>query len=301
MHLRKLDLNLLVALEALLTTQSVTRAANALSLSQPAMSGALNRLRSHFDDDLITRSGRVMVLTPFGAQLVARVQPLLREAGELAQLRPGFDAATSDRVFSLVGSDYAMAMFLPLVLSAFIESAPQIEIRTEIRAPDHASRFALGLIDFVLVPEHMAVEGAPSMPLFEDDYVCVAWQGNKEIGAKLTEEEFLQARHIVRINPAAMEPGGDERAVRAMGLQRRTAATVPSFGMLPRMVIGTPWIATVQRRLAEHAASHYPVRVLEHPLKLPKISMMLQWPHTHDADPGSRWMREEFVAIARAL
>jgi LysR family nod box-dependent transcriptional activator len=301
MHLQRLDLNLLVALDALLTTQSVTRAAEVLSISQPAMSGALGRLRKHFGDELIQRSGRSMVLTPFGMDLAARASALLNDATELARLRPGFDPATTDRVFTLVASDYAMAVFLPLALPFFEKDAPHIALRTEVRAPDHARRFALGMIDFVLVPHHMAMQDTPGKPLFEDQYVCVVWQDNQQVGPKLSADQFLQMGHIVRVNPAATDLAGDERTVRAMGLQRRTVATVPSFGMLPRMVIGTSWIATVQRRLAEHAARHYPIRVIEHPLALPPITMMLQWPSVRDADTGNTWMREKFVSIASAL
>src|SRR5205809_1062120 len=109
MHLQRLDLNLLVALEALLSTQSVTRAAEKLSLSQPAMSGALLRLRDHFGDPLIQRSGRNMVLTPFGADLAGRVGPLLEGFTGLVQMRPGFEAASSDRNFTIVASDYALS------------------------------------------------------------------------------------------------------------------------------------------------------------------------------------------------
>lgn len=301
MHLHRLDLNLLVALNALLTTQSVTRAAESLSISQPAMSGALGRLREHFGDELIQRSGRTMVLTPFGIDLGSRVHRLLNEATELAQLRPGFDPATSDRFFSLVASDYAMAVFLPLALPTFARQAPNVEIRTDVRSPDHARRFSLGLIDFVLVPQYMALQDTPGKPLFDDRYVCVVWQENREIGSSITVDAFLNMGHVVRVNQAATEAAGDERALQALGLQRRTAATVPSFGLLPRMVIGTPWIATVQRRLAEHAARYYPIRVLEHPLPLPSITMMLQWPALRDTDAGNIWVREKFIDIAARL
>ncbi len=301
MHLQRLDLNLLVALEALLSTQSVTRAAEKLSISQPAMSGALNRLREHFGDPLIQRSGRGMVLTPFGLDLSGRVRKHIEQATELVQMRPGFDPATSDRSFTLVASDYAMAIFLPMALPHLARIAPRVSMHVETRAAEHERRFAFGMIDMVLVPESMAMPDSPGVPLFDDEYVCIVWQDNPEVGNSITQAQFLEMGHVIRVNPAAGEASGDERAVRAMGLTRRVTASVPAFGMLPRMVVGTPWVATVQRRLAEHAARHYPIRVLEHPLRLPALRMTLQWPAVRASDAGNEWLRSQFIELAGSL
>ena len=138
MHLQRLDLNLLVALDALLRTQSVTRAAEQLCISQPAMSGALNRLREHFDDQLIERAGRNMVLTRFGQELAGRVADLIRDTGHLIQLRPGFDPSTSDRSFTIVASDYAMVVLMPLVLPR-AHSAPSTRSIMSTFAPSISS------------------------------------------------------------------------------------------------------------------------------------------------------------------
>lgn len=300
MHLQRLDLNLLVALDALLTTQSVTRAAEQLCISQPAMSGALNRLRDHFGDPLIERAGRTMVVTRFGRELAQRVTGLLAEASQLAQLRPGFDPGSSDRTFSIVASDYAMVVLMPLVLSRMAQAAPQLVLRTETRAPDHARRMALGMVDLVLCPRGMADPEYPSVPVFDDEYVCIVWQDNNQVGATLTLDDYTRLAHVVRVNPAA-DAAGDERAVREHGITRRLAASVPTFALLPRLVVGTQWIATVQRRLAEHAARHYPIRLLDPPVAMPSLVMMLQWPKLHDADAGNIWMREQFLQLASDL
>lgn len=300
MHLQRLDLNLLVALDALLTTQSVTRAAEQLCISQPAMSGALNRLREHFDDPLIERAGRNMVLTRFGKDLSQRVTALIAETNQLVQLRPGFEPATSERTFNIVASDYAMVVLLPLVLSRLAQVAPRIALHTETRAPDHPRRMALGMVDLVLCPQGMADPEYPGVPVFNDEYVCIAWQENNQIGAELTLDDFTRLAHVVRVNPAA-DAAGDERAVRESGLTRRLAAAVPTFALLPRLVVGTQWIATVQRRLAEHAARHYPIRLLTPPIPMPPLVMMLQWPKLHDGDAGNIWMREQLLQLARDL
>lgn len=300
MHLQRLDLNLLVALDALLTTQSVTRAAEQLCISQPAMSGALNRLREHFDDQLIERAGRNMVLTRFGHELAGRVSDLIRDTGHLVQLRPGFDPATSDRSFTIVASDYAMVVLMPLVLPRLATLAPHVVLRTETRAPDHPRRMAQGLVDLVLVPRGMADREFPEQPVFNDEYVCIAWNDNTQIGGALTREDFERLGHVVRVNPAA-HAAGDEQAVRDHGIHRRIAATVPTFALLPRLVVGTQWIATVQRRLAEHAARHYPIRLLEPPFEMAPLVMTLQWPKLHNDDPGNAWLRDQLLKIGREL
>ncbi|MDH2234712.1 LysR family transcriptional regulator [Pigmentiphaga sp. GD03639] len=301
MHLQKLDLNLLVALEALLSTQSVTRAAEKLSISQPAMSGALNRLREHFGDPLIQRSGRSMILTPFGLDLSRRVGHLLASTTELVQMRPGFDPLASDRTFTVVASDYVMPIFLPLLLPQLAVSAPSIRIDLETRSVDYVRRFTLGLIDLVVVPKPMALQECSSVELFDDEYVCIVSRDNRHVDSRPSQADYLKLGHIVRVNPDAGGYSGDERAIREMGLARRVVATVPAFGMLPAAIVGTPWIATVQRRLAEQAIEHHPIRILPHPLKLPKLTMVMQWPVIRDQDAGGQWLREQFLRISEGL
>lgn len=140
MHLERLDLNLLVALNELMLERSVTRAAGKLSVSQPAMSGALMRLRSHFGDELIQRVGRQMVLTPFALSLSPRVHDLVEGMGVVARSRPGFDPASSMRTFVVVGSDYAQSVFMPAAYRRVMSLAPFVSIDTELRALDHDER-----------------------------------------------------------------------------------------------------------------------------------------------------------------
>lgn len=298
MHLRNLDLNLLVALDALLTTQNVSLAAQQLSVTQSTMSGALARLRLHFGDALLTRSGRGMVLTPFARELVEPVKTTISGATKIAQLRPGFDPARSERTFAVVASDYSIAVFIPALLVWLAERAPGITLNISVRAPGHEQRFALGLIDFVLAPERLIKPGHPTLRLFEDDYVCIACARNPMLQTGITPDQFAALRHVIRINPAAQEQSGDERALRSRGVERRVAATVPTFEMLARMVVGTPWIATIQRRLATQQGNTSAIRVFEHPLDLPRIAMCLQWPETLGEDPANKWLREQFSHVS---
>lgn len=301
MHLDRLDLNLLVALNALLTEQSVTRAAGKLCITQPAMSGALLRLREHFEDPLITRVGRAMVLTPFAADLVPLVQQLLETIGEVARRRPGFNPATSDRSFTVVASDYAHALFLPGALRRIMDCAPNVSIITELRRADHNERIARGLIDAYIVPKAMQSPGQPSQALFEDEYVVVVCRDNDAVGEALTLESYLELSHAVRGNPdLSAYSSGDEQRMRELGYQRKVVLRVPTFEMLPRAVVGTRLIATMQRRLAEISARQHALRIFPHPLPMPRLELILQWPALRQEDPGGRWLRTILVESAQA-
>lgn len=299
MNLQKLDLNLLVALDALLTEQSVTRAAHRVFLSQPAMSGALTRLREHFQDDLVTRVGRSMVLTPFGAQLAPRVSGLLIGIGDVIGSRPFFDPAVADREFTIVASEYLLAVFLPRVTARVAADAPGVTLNIQLRAQDHEQRMLTGQVDAALTVSGLALPGHPTAPLFEDEYVCVAWKGNDRIGEQLTMEEFLACSHAVRLMSRDHTYTLEEGWLNAQGHRRKVALRVPTFDSLPRLILGTHFIAPMQRRLAEMSAELHPIRILPHPAGVPPLVAVLQWPSFRDEDPGNRWLRRLLRDTAR--
>ncbi|MBL0419127.1 LysR family transcriptional regulator [Ramlibacter sp. AW1] len=299
MNLQKLDLNLLVALDALLTEQSVTRAANRIFLSQPAMSGSLMRLREHFQDELVVRVGRSMVLTPFGARLAPRVAQLLASIGEVIATRPGFDPATSDREFTVVASEYLLAVFLPLVTARVAATAPHVTLDIQLRAGDHEQRMQAGEVDAALTVSGLALPGHPVAPLFEDEYVCVAWQGNDRIGEALTMDDFLACGHAVRSMSLYHSYTLEERWLSRLGHRRQVALRAPTFDSLPRMIVGTELIASMQRRLAEMSAQVSPIRILAHPAQVPPLVALLQWPSFRDSDPGIQWLRQLVQDTAR--
>lgn len=299
MHLQRLDLNLLIALDALLTEQSVTRAAQRTHVSQPAMSGALTRLREHFQDELMVRVGRSMVLTPFGTSLVPRVTELLASITAVVASRPGFDPATTDRSFTITASEYLLAIFCPLVTARVMAEAPGVNLSIQLRAPDHEQRMALGQIDASLAIGGLTVPHHPAVPLFEDEYVCVACKDNDAIGEELTLEQFLAApqamRAMSRDNSQTLEAAWLQRN----GYRRKVALQVPSFDTLPRMVVGSRLIAPMQRRLAEISAAALPIRVLRHPAEVPPLVAVLQWPAFREQDPGNQWLRQLIIDTAR--
>lgn len=301
MNLHRLDLNLLVALDALLTEQSVTRAASRLFVSQPAMSGALTRLREHFQDELVVRAGRSMVLTPFGASLLPRVTELLAGIQSVVRSRPGFDPATTDRIFTVVASEYLLSVFMPHVTTRILERAPGVLVNIQLRALDHEQRMASGQVDVTLTVGGLTLVNHPTASLFSDEYVCVAWKGNTEVGKELTMESFLACRHAVRAMSRDTSHTLEEGWLDRQGYQRKVALRVPSFEALPRVVLGTNLIAPMQRRLAELAARQYPIRILEHPARPPSLEAVLQWPSFREEDAGNKWLRGLIIETAREI
>lgn len=301
MNLQKLDLNLLVALNVLLTEQSVTRAANRIFLSQPAMSGALTRLREHFQDDLITRVGRSMVLTPFGAQLAPQVSELLARIGHVIGSRPYFDPQRSDREFMIVTSEYLLAVFMPHVTARLAAEAPGVMLNIQLRNHDHEQRMLTGQIDMALTISGLALPAHPTAPLFLDEYVCVAWQGNVRIADQLTLEDFLESSHAVRLMPRDHSFTLEEVWLNAQGHRRKVALRVPTFDALPRLIVGTQLIAPMQRRLAEISAQTQAIRILPHPANIPPLVAVVQWPSFREDDPGNQWLRWLIQDTARQV
>src|SRR5687768_6327442 len=205
MDLHLFDLNLLVALDVLLTERNVTRAGNRLNLSQSAMSGALSRLRHHFRDELLVPVGRQMVLTPLAEGLVQPVRDiLLRIRGTLGS-KPQFDPATASRHLSLAVSDYVSEVLLADVLRLARCEAPGITFELRPVGRRAGEDLESGALDFLISPEGYVSPSQPTEVLFEDSYTCVVWAGNKAVGKTLTLEQYLDLGHVV-VNVAGNEP-----------------------------------------------------------------------------------------------
>jgi DNA-binding transcriptional LysR family regulator len=292
MDLHLFDLNLLVALDALLTERNVTRAGNRLNLSQSAMSGALARLRHYFHDELLVPVGRHMALTPVAEELVEPVRDILvRVRGTLGS-KPPFDPLTATRHLSIAVSDYVTEILMADVLRRARREAPHMTF--ELRGVGRRATEDLesGELDFLVSPDGYVSAGHPTDVLFEDTYTCVAWAGNESIGRSLTLEEYLELGHVVVSVAGAEQPGNyDEQFLRRSNFKRRVEISVPSFSLAPQLVIGTGRVATITTRLAVKCARTLPLKLLPMPIAIPPMVEMLQWHKVHDYDPANQWFR----------
>jgi DNA-binding transcriptional LysR family regulator len=288
----KLDLNLLVALDALLTHRHVTRAAERLCLSQSAMSGSLARLRTHFKDELIVQIGRKMVLTPLGESLAKPLRDLLAQTESLINSVPRFDPASSDRTFVIIMSDYAAQVLMVRMLQSVAREAPNVKVTIDRLTEENVENFRRGEHELLLIPEQDCVDVCERDHIFDDDYVCVVWSGNMNVGRTVTTEQYLSMPHVVAQFPHGRLNTHDEQHLQRLGLKRNVAVRTPTFTLVPMFVIGTDRIATVHSRLALQCAQYLPLKILPSPIQFPLLREVLQWQPHLGTDPALFWLRE---------
>lgn len=300
MRFERLDLNLLVALDALIEDRSVSRAAERLFLSQPALSGALNRLRDYFRDDLLVASGRAMVLTPKAEELRGPV----REALMLIRARITtpllFDPATAQRQFTIVASDYLFHILLAPMFETVAQTAPGISFElfpTDRRGMERLER---GEADVVITISGYLADDQPRQKLFEDDHAVICWSGGPHAEG-ITAESFLSAGHAIAFFGGDRHPAFTESFFGQQGISRRIEIRLPSFSMLPQAVVGTARVATMYRRHAEYFARQLPLVIHQPPIPIPAIAEEVQWHTLRRGDEGIRWLVAALDAEAARL
>lgn len=299
--LANLDLNLLVTLDALLRERNVTRAAQHLGLSQPAVSAALARLRRHFGDELLARVGNRYELTPLATQLVARTVPALAGVRRVFDASPDFDPSQVQREFTVITSDYAAAVLGPVVARLVAERAPGIRLRLQQTTPyaiDHAVD-TLRSVDGIVLP-HGFVTDTPHVDLYSDRWVCIVSQDNASVAAELTRDQLGELPWVILYNlPTAFAPAS--RQLRMLGIEPRVEVVVDGFLAMPFLVAGTNRVALLQEHLARRIAGTTGVRVLPCPVDVAPISEAFWWHPMYRTDPAHSWLRGVLVEAGRML
>jgi DNA-binding transcriptional LysR family regulator len=297
-----IDLNLLIALGALLEERNLTRAGEKTNMSQPAMSGALARLRRHFDDELLVRDGRQYQLTPLARRLLPDVRDALRQVERTLEARPEFDAATSTRTFSLVMSDYAVTVLVDPLLRRVHEEAPQVGLTVHPLPPDLAESDR-GMLqhDLVIGPLGFSFPGE-SEEIFRDRFVCIVDPGNSRLaGGALSLADFGELPHAVATFGQREILNQAESALEALGVPRNIQVTTEGWLPLPFVVAGTELVAVVPERLARRVASTAGVAVCEPPFGTIELLEAVWWHPTRSGDQAVRWIRAITAEVAAAL
>jgi DNA-binding transcriptional LysR family regulator len=287
-----LDLNLLVALDALFAEKSVSRAGERLHLSQSATSGALARLREAFHDPLLVQVGRKMTLTPLAEGLVKPVRDFLLQAETILNNNPAFDPAESTRKFRLMMSDYVETVVMTEALPRLQNMAPGISLELLSNVEATSEPLERGEIDLAIMPTRYLVPGHPSEPIFDDEFTCLVWSGNSRIKRDLSLETYLSLGHVVvRFGRLQQLPTFDEWFVERFGHQRRIEVVTTAFNLVPQLLIGTSRVATLHRRLATFYQRYLPLKLIPPPLAIPRLEESMQWHKSRDHDPGTVWLR----------
>ncbi len=301
MRFNKLDMNLLVVLDALLATRSVGKAAERLFLSQPATSLALGRLRDYFKDDLLVPVGKAMVPTPLAEELAAPVREVLVQVQTISRTRPSFDPRATRRRFTIESSDYVIAVLLSEVIRRAASLAPLMQFDVRSLSPQTPQHLESGECELLVAPDFVKIADHPSEPLFEDSFSCIVCRHHPAWKKGLSREAYFESGHV------GVEWGGgrrltlDARIMSAELRERHQDVIAPNFMLVPEFLVGTPRIATLPTRLTKLIAGRFPVRVLPCPVPIPHFVELLQWHKYKDRDPAIGWLRSLIREVAAEM
>jgi len=291
MDTKRIDLNLLATLEALLVEQNVTRAARRLHLSQPAVSAQLVRLRALFDDPLLIPAQRGMTPTAKAEELLAPLRAALDQLRATVSQDGHFDPARAKLTLSIACTDYLQNVLVLPLMSTLRQQAPGVRIALRmLDVPQLATQMAHGDVDLTLMTPSDAPSGLRSRHLFNERYVLIGRRDHPKLGRQLTALQFAQLDHVI-----ISLRGGDfvtavDDALAALGLQRNVVLSATSFLFLPDMVAQSDLVALVPQRLVCDRTDA--LRSVECPITVPGFEVGMLWHERSHAHPGHRWVRK---------
>lgn len=301
MRFKGLDLNLLVAFDALMSTRSVSRSAERLNLSQPAMSAALSRLREFFGDELLVLQGKRMHPTAFADELMPQVRESLNGLETMLTKTPHFDPATSQRSFRIVTSDYVLASLIVPLVAQLADEAPEIRIDCQLPHPNTNHELDEGKIDLTITPEYVIAGNHPSYLLYQEPQVVAGWSANPALaGGRISEQAFFDAGHVAIILGSGGTPSYADRQLELMGHKRKILATAGFFTAVPWLLEKTGRLAVMHSRLAKHLTGRFEISTAPLPFEMPPMNQMLSYHAGRQDDAGLSWLRARIEQIAHA-
>ncbi|BEU98700.1 LysR family transcriptional regulator (plasmid) [Acidovorax sp. DW039] len=293
MQLRQLDLNLLKAFDALMDERNVTRAAERLAVTQPAVSATLNRLREALGDPLFVRTQRGITPTERALALSAPIKRILADIEAVLQPQ-AFDPGTAKFTVTVSATDYALRAVVMPFIAELRPLAPNVRVAViQAHGPELLDRMERGELDLALITPQMAPPDVHVRPLFDERYVCVLREGHPAAAQDaLTLDTFCELDHgIVSLQGGGFS-GPTDDALARLGLQRQVKVSVPSFGMLLDLVRSTNLAALVPERLLV-GVTGLTVRVP--PLDVAGFTKVLAWHARTHADLRQRWVRDLLI------
>lgn len=298
-NIRNIDLNLLVVLDVLLDERSVSRAAQRLNLSQPAVSGALKRLRETFQDPLFVRAQQGIRPTPQALELIGPVKTVLKDIDTILSFA-GFDPDAAESVFTIAATDYAQMTFLAPLMQQVHRAAPNIRfsvVSTDIaRMPEQFDRQE---IDFAITVPEMAPKNVQSMELFEDRYVCAVSPEHPTVTSDLSLDDFCTLNHVLVTPSSGGFFGPTDDALEILGRRRRVTVSVPNFLSLPSILVNSDFIAVAPERVLRPFADT--LRIFPAPLSLPAFKVIGLWHELSARSPAHSWLREKMAEISMGM
>jgi DNA-binding transcriptional LysR family regulator len=304
MQFHRFDLNLLIALDTLLHEKNITRAAEKVFVSQPAMSAALHRLRDYFGDPLLVRVGRDMELSPRGQSLVDPVREALLLIQTALGSQPTFTAATTQREFTLIMSEEAVPGLLPAILERVCREAPGIRVNIELISQGALARLEYGDADLCLCMDSLRLfdvraypETLHSIRLRPVRWVCAVDRDHPSVGDSMTAEQYFSLPQVFG-RPTGSTVSTEQLVRQLLGIDLPIHITVPSLLHLPLVLSGTRLVATMPERIARMFAATVPVKIFPVPVATEQLHEILLWHKRNETDPAHTWFRELIVRLA---
>lgn len=301
MNLAKLDLNLLLVFDAIMSERHVTKAGEKLFLSQSAMSNALKRLRFHLNDELFVRSYEGMRPTPRAIELAKPIRESLQQI-ELALEPKDFDPKTAHQTFTLGTNDYCVPVLIPKLLAYLEKQAPGINIRLISSAGKTLELLEAGEIDFGISAFYKIPEKFCFDILFNDNYVLIMRNQHPLAATKITQEQFIAARHMV-VSPKGEHFGFVDMILAKKKLSRQVAITVNNFSAAPDILIQSDVILTVPQRIANTFTSQYELTTQPAIFEGPEeyTTSKLVWNKRLSDNLSHRWFRQLLQKTAASI
>ncbi|MDP2698728.1 LysR family transcriptional regulator [Thalassospira sp.] len=296
MDLHGIDLNLLVAFDALMTERSVTRAGIRIGRTQPAMSAALSRLRGLLGDELFVRSPNGLQPTPRALDLAEPLGHALAEIQRTLAFTQSFDPTTSTATFSLGLSEHPTFKLLPVLLDALRQQAPGItlRIRNFTARDDAITLLDAGEADLTIGVPPTPTSRILSRPLFKENFVCILRRDHPDAKAPLGLPAFLSLSHLL-VSPENDRFGLVDIVLAKMGHKRRLAVTLSNMYAAPLLIAHSDLIATLMEGIIPASGHADALAILPPPIPLDPICFTLCWHRRNDVHPAQRWLRE-FIA-----
>ena len=286
----KLDLEWLSVFDEVFKTASVSKAAERLGMPQAAASTALIKLRTHFGDQLFSRTARGMLPTPFAQSIQPSLRAVLDHLEQAHTSRAMFDPLQAQRTFRINMTDISEIVLLPALLNHLRKVAPGIQLDIEKITTDSVRKLQDGEVDLAVGFMPQLDAGFYQQVLFAQNFVCLVATRHPRIGQRLSKAAFSRESHVL-VSSSGTGHAIVDKVLERAGVQRHVALRVPSFLGVARIVAETELIATVPMRYGQVMAQREPVRLLPVPHVLPQYDVKQHWHERFHTDPGNMWLR----------
>lgn len=303
MDFHGIDLNLLVAFNALMNERNVTRAAIQTGVSQPAMSAALSRLRILLGDPLFQRSNAGLIPTPRARDLASPIAAVLQQIEQAMITRPVFQPETAQVTFKIGLQDYPTVVLLPTLMQALEQTWPGVSLNVFAFNDRNAAVDLLdaGAIDVAIgVPPTNRDARIVTRPLLRDEFVTIVSSEHQAAREPINLETYLDLQHVL-VSPEGELHGLVDQILAQQGKQRRLVLTVPNIFAVPAVIARTRMAATILKRVARHSQTSHQLTIFSPPLALPEIEFHLIWHRRSDNSSAQVWFRELIAKHATTL